>query len=388
MFKEYFSIAWRSVVAHKIRALLTTLGVVIGVSSVILLLSLGNSAKTEAANQIRAIGSNLIIVRVTDRNGVLPTIWLDELKDSGKLAAYSEIISGNNAYVVNGQNFDVSVSGVNQNYGFISSLTLTQGRFLSKIDIQNNLPVVVIGPTVATKMFPLKSNPIGETLVIQGIQFRVIGVLKARGTSFSGDLDATAYIPIDFAGTLYPSFLSSKSYYIASQTEASVDTSMKKIETYLGSVLPSTNEYTVFSQSQILSVMNTLMGLLTTLLAGIASISLIVGGIGIMNIMLVTVRERTREIGVRKALGAKRSQILIQFLIEAVIITTLGGLIGLGISYIGAAIIQALSNFKVTVGLDSVFLSLIFSITIGVVFGIYPANKASKLEPVEALRYE
>jgi putative ABC transport system permease protein len=388
MFKEYFSIAWRSVVAHKIRALLTTLGVVIGVSSVILLLSLGNSAKTEAANQIRAIGSNLIIVRVTDQNGVLPSIWLDELKTPGKLAAYSEIISGNNAYVVNGQNFDVSVNGVNQNYGFISSLTLTQGRFLSKIDIQNNLPVVVIGPTVAAKMFPLKSDPIGETLVIQGIQFRVIGVLKARGTSFSGDLDATAYIPIDFAGTLYPFRLSSKSYYIASDTEATVATSMKKIETYLGSVLPSVNDYTVFSQSQILSVMNTLMSLLTTLLAGIASISLIVGGIGIMNIMLVTVRERTREIGVRKALGAKRSQILIQFLIEAVIITTLGGLIGLGISYIGAFIIQYFSNFKVTVGLDSVFLSLIFSITIGVVFGIYPANKASKLEPVEALRYE
>ena len=154
MFKEYFSIAWRSVVAHKIRALLTTLGVVIGVSSVILLLSLGNSAKAEAANQIRAIGSNLIIVRVTDRNGVLPTIWLDELKDSGKLAAYSEIISGNTSYVVNGQNFDVSVSGVNQDYGFVSSLELTSGRFLSQIDLDNNLPVVVIGPKVAEKLFP------------------------------------------------------------------------------------------------------------------------------------------------------------------------------------------------------------------------------------------
>ncbi|HBZ42191.1 MAG: hypothetical protein A2Y20_05560 [Firmicutes bacterium GWF2_51_9] len=387
MFKEYFSIAWRSVVAHKIRALLTTLGVVIGVSSVILLLSLGNSAKAEAANQIRAIGSNLIIVRVTDRNGVLPTIWLDELKDSGKLAAYSEIISGNTSYVVNGQNFDVSVSGVNQDYGFVSSLELTKGRFLSQIDIDNNLPVVVIGPKVAEKLFPLK-DAIGETMVIQGVQFRVIGILTERGTNFNGDLDATAYIPIDFAGTLYPYRLNSKTYYLASETEDTVATSMRKIESYLTSVLPSANEFNVFSQSQILGVMNTLMGLLTTLLAGIASISLIVGGIGIMNIMLVTVRERTREIGVRKALGAKRSQIMIQFLIEAVIITTLGGLIGLGVSYVGAAIIQYLSDFKVTVGLDSVFLSLIFSITIGVVFGIYPANKASQLEPVDALRYE
>jgi putative ABC transport system permease protein len=387
MFKEYFSIAWRSVVAHKIRALLTTLGVVIGVSSVILLLSLGNSAKAEAANQIRAIGSNLIIVRVTDRNGVLPTIWLDELKDSGKLAAYSEIISGNTSYVVNGQNFDVSVSGVNQDYGFVSSLELTSGRFLSQIDLDNNLPVVVIGPKVAEKLFPLK-DAIGETMVIQGVQFRIIGILTERGTNFNGDLDATAYIPIDFAGTLFPYRLNSKTYYLASETEDTVATSMRKIESYLTSVLPSANEFNVFSQSQILGVMNTLMGLLTTLLAGIASISLIVGGIGIMNIMLVTVRERTREIGVRKALGAKRSQILIQFLIEAVIITTLGGLIGLGVSYVGAAIIQYLSDFKVTVGLDSVFLSLIFSITIGVVFGIYPANKASQLEPVDALRYE
>ncbi len=387
MFKEYFSIAWRSVVAHKIRALLTTLGVVIGVSSVILLLSLGNSAKAEAANQIRAIGSNLIIVRVTDRNGVLPTIWLDELKDSGKLAAYSEIISGNNSYVVNGQNFDVSVSGVNQDYGFVSSLELTSGRFLSRIDLDNNLPVVVIGPKVAEKLFPLK-DAIGETMVIQGVQFRIIGILTERGTNFNGDLDATAYIPIDFAGTLFPYRLNSKTYYLASETEDTVATSMRKIESYLTSVLPSANEFNVFSQSQILGVMNTLMGLLTTLLAGIASISLIVGGIGIMNIMLVTVRERTREIGVRKALGAKRSQILIQFLIEAVIITTLGGLIGLGVSYVGAAIIQYLSDFKVTVGLDSVLLSLVFSITIGVVFGIYPANKASQLEPVDALRYE
>ncbi|HAM63506.1 MAG TPA: hypothetical protein DCP62_07650, partial [Erysipelotrichaceae bacterium] len=288
MFKEYFSIAWRSVVAHKIRALLTTLGVVIGVSSVILLLSLGNSAKAEAANQIRAIGSNLIIVRVTDRNGVLPTIWLDELKDSGKLAAYSEIISGNTSYVVNGQNFDVSVSGVNQDYGFVSSLELTKGRFLSQIDIDNNLPVVVIGPKVAEKLFPLK-DAIGETMVIQGVQFRVIGILTERGTNFNGDLDATAYIPIDFAGTLYPYRLNSKTYYLASETEDTVATSMRKIESYLTSVLPSANEFNVFSQSQILGVMNTLMGLLTTLLAGIASISLIVGGIGIMNIMLVTV---------------------------------------------------------------------------------------------------
>jgi len=387
MIKEYISIAWRSVIAHKIRALLTTLGVVIGVASVILLLSLGNSAKAEAANQIRSIGSNLVFVSVNDSQGVLPSIWLDELKSSGQMAAVSELIQGSTSYQVNGTDITVSVSGVNQNYGYISNLSLSSGRFLSSVDINNNLAVVVVGSKIPSQLFP-GLDPIGQTMVIKGVPFKVIGVNKARGTTFSGDMDMMVYIPLDYAGSIFTNFSGQRTFYIASNSEKTVDTTINKVTNYLKATMPSETLYRVFSQSQILSVMNTLMSLLTTLLAGIASISLLVGGIGIMNIMLVTVRERTREIGVRKALGAKRSQILFQFLIEAVIITMLGGIIGLIISYIGASIIQYFSSFKVTIGLDSVILSLVFSITIGIVFGIYPANKASTLEPVEALRYE
>lgn len=387
MIKEYFSIAWRSVIAHKIRALLTTLGVVIGVASVILLLSLGNSAKAEAANQIRSIGSNLVFVSVNDSQGVLPSIWLDELKSSGQMAAVSELIQGSTSYQVNGTDITVSVSGVNQNYGYISNLSLSSGRFLSSVDINNNLAVVVVGSKIPSQLFP-GLDPIGQTMVIKGVPFKVIGVNKARGTTFSGDMDMMVYIPLDYAGSIFTNFSGQRTFYIASNSEKTVDTTINKVTNYLKATMPSETLYRVFSQSQILSVMNTLMSLLTTLLAGIASISLLVGGIGIMNIMLVTVRERTREIGVRKALGAKRSQILFQFLIEAVIITMLGGIIGLIISYIGVSIIQYFSSFKVTIGLDSVILSLVFSITIGIVFGIYPANKASTLEPVEALRYE
>lgn len=387
MFKEYFAIAFRSVVAHKIRALLTTLGVVIGVASVILLMSLGNSARTEAANQIRSIGSNLIYVSIADRQGALPRTWLDEIQEKAEITAFSEMVSGQTSYLVDGSNVDVSISGVNQFYGFVSSLDMTGGRFLNEFDVNNNLPAVVLGSKIPDLLFPNK-EVIGNTLYIKGMPFTVVGIVEPRGTNFSGDNDMMIYIPIDYARTMFPMGGRFKTYYITAASEENIDLTMNRITTYLENYLPSSNQYRIFSQSQILGVLDTLMALLTTLLSGIASISLIVGGIGIMNIMLVTVRERTREIGIRKALGARRQQILIQFLIEAVIITTLGGIFGLIISYIGAQIITSLTDFNVVLGWDAVLLSLVFSITIGVIFGIYPAMQASKLEPVEALRFE
>jgi putative ABC transport system permease protein len=387
MFNEYFAIAWRSVTAHKIRALLTTLGVVIGVSSVILLLSLGNSAKAEAEKQIRAIGSNLIFVTVTDPIGVLPSIWLDEIKDVARIAYYSEMVQRPVTYNVNGNDIDVTVSGVNADFDTVSSLTMKGGRFLSDLDTRSGLPVAVVGYKIADALYA-GDNPIGKTIVINGVPFEVIGEVGERGQNFSGDNDMQIYIPYDFALNLFSSRAIMRSYYLTSISEADVNTTLVKVSGYLEDTLPSTSLYRAFSQSQILGIMDTLMSLLTSLLAGIASISLIVGGIGIMNIMLVTVRERTREIGIRKALGAKRSQILLQFLIEAVIITLLGGIIGLGIAFAGAWLISQVSGFTVTIGPETVLLALLFSITIGLIFGIYPANKAGKLEPVEALRYE
>lgn len=387
MTKEYFAIALRSVLSHKIRAILTTLGVVIGVSSVILLMSLGNSAKTEAANQIRGIGSNLIYVNINDPQGNLPPDWLDLIKDDALIEASSPLIQNSATYIVEGQSTSVTISGVNADYAHINSLDMTQGRFLSSEDILYSTPSVVIGSKIPSLLFP-NQDPMGATLLIKGMPFTVVGIAEARGTNFGGDNDLMVYIPMEFASRMSPIRSPLKIFYIAAQSEDTIDFSMNRITLYLDTILPSEESYRAFSQTQILGVLDTLMGLLTSLLSGIASISLVVGGIGIMNIMLVTVRERTKEIGIRKALGARQSQILFQFLIEAIIITTLGGLFGLVVSYLGTLLISALTDFNVVLGMDSVFLSLGFSLTIGLIFGIYPAYTASKLEPVEALRFE
>ncbi|MGL5540092.1 MAG: ABC transporter permease [Erysipelotrichaceae bacterium] len=387
MILEYIQIAFRSILANKARSLLTMLGVIIGVASVVMLTSLGSSARVEAEKQIRSIGSNTVFVFYADPNGYVPTNWLNSIQEEARIKQYSPIVEGTTTYMVEGKPFTVIVQGVNSYYGDISSFTYRSGGFFSGVQVENNLPVVVIGSDVADQLFGFE-NPIGKTLTIQGLQFSVVGVVNPRGTNFGGNNDVMVYIPLSQAQALYQTNGLQRRYYISAWNEADIDITQATITRYLSARLPSSNNFGVFSQTQVLDLLGTILALLTTLLAGIAAISLVVGGIGIMNIMLVTVRERTREIGIRKALGARQSYILLQFLIEAVMITFLGGLLGLGISYAGALLISQLSGFTIQIGASAIFFALFFSITIGVAFGLYPAYKASNLEPVEALRYE
>ncbi|MDD5603969.1 MAG: ABC transporter permease, partial [Eubacteriales bacterium] len=282
--------------------------------------------------------------------------------------------------------FRVAVRGVNQKFSEIASLELSSGRFFNIIDIENNLPVTVIGKNVVNRLFNY-DEPIGETVIIKGIPFRVIGILEEQGMNFTGDQDIIAYIPYEYASMLFGQ-RTQKTYYMASESEEMAEFTRQKILAYLGKIFMSSNSYEAYSQTQMLEILDEIMGILTILLAGIASISLLVGGIGIMNIMLVTVRERTREIGIRKALGARRTYILLQFLTEAILITVIGGFTGLLFSFAGARLITILTGFSVVTGLTSILLALGFSITTGIIFGIYPAAKASRLVPVDALRFE
>lgn len=391
MIFEYIQVAFRSIISHKVRALLTMLGVIIGVGAVTLLSSLGNSAKYEAENQIRAMGSNLVMVNYSDLSGYLSKNWLEDIKEDANIVSYSEFIEYDYSYNINDEQINFKVVGVNNNYGSISNLKFSEGNFFDILDYQNNLPVCVVGSKIKEKLLA-QDNVLNSVIMIKGIPFKIVGAIEDRGSSFMGDLDSYIYIPKNLALSIFDNdniyASNNKTYYLTIENEEKVAKATSIISSYLENKLPGKNLYFVFSQSQVLNLMDSIMSLLTSFVGGIASISLIVGGIGIMNIMLVTVRERTKEIGIRKALGATNGMILLQFLIEAIIITILGGIIGLVLSYVGAAIISYLSNFHVFISIESAIFALIFSLIIGVIFGIYPAYKASNLEVVDALRFE
>ncbi len=387
--------ALTAILANRMRSFLTVLGIVIGVTSVILLISLVTGLKTYITNQIQGLGANLLFVipgrigGARSPGGVQANrlVYSDATNLKNVLRTEAEISAAiqRNATLKFGNKNDrgVAVFGVESNYPKVISIKLSQGRFFNQSEQQAVKKVAVIGQTVKTNLFG-EAKAIGQTIDVAGIRYVVIGILESRGSTFGIDMDNSLYTPFT---TVQRQFGIDRlnTIYISANTADSVKDVQTKATNLLKKRL-SEDEFTVQTQEQTLSTISQITGVLTAALGGIAAISLIVGGIGVMNIMLVSVTERTREIGLRKALGARPRDIRNQFLIEAVTLSGLGGIIGIILGFAISIIIGRF--FTTTVPFWSVALSFGFSMLVGIIFGVAPAIRAAKLDPITALRYE
>ncbi|WP_276357980.1 ABC transporter permease [Cohnella caldifontis] len=381
--------ALKSILGNKLRSLLTMLGIIIGVTAVIALVALGQGATKSVTEQVQSLGTNLLTVNILGR-GSTSTLTEKEATDLGSIEGvqYLAPATNSNATVKAGtESVSVGIVGSNSDYLNVREYELASGRFLSQIDLDFYQKIAVLGSETATDLFPL-GNPIGQYVQINGSRYKVVGVLASKGSSTTGSNDEVVMIPLTSAERLFKS-KGVRTIYVQVAEKDQIDAVVASLESALSKKFRgNTNSYRVFNQSDILSTLDSVTGTLSVALGGIAGISLLVGGIGIMNIMLVSVTERTREIGIRKAIGARRKDILIQFLIESMVLSGLGGVLGIGIGIGAARLASKMLKMQVVFSLDIVLIAFLFSVLIGVIFGMFPANKAAKLKPIDALRFE
>jgi len=385
--------AFSAILSNKMRSFLTMLGIIIGVLSVTLLVSIVQGATDSVTVQLEGLGGNQLIVAVTTPQTTYITLDdLDNLQNKDGIGLIAPVIGGADTAKADGKSSSVSISGVLETSLEVDSISVVSGRFIQQSDNDNRMCVAVVGAKIAKDLFG-HTDVVGSNFTMLGRTFEIIGVLEEDGTVSMNSQDSTCYIPISTASRLLGQ-TSIRSFNATTTSVEEIDLGRQTIENFLGGKIKSSSAdsedkgYTIFNMGDLLSAFDSVMTTMSLLLGGIASISLIVGGIGIMNIMLVSVTERTREIGIRKAIGAQHSDILIQFLIEAVAISITGGVIGM---LLGAGLLQVLSgimDMTLNLSVSVSALALGFSLAIGVIFGIYPANKAAKLKPIDALRYE
>ena len=400
-----FKIALRALANNKLRAFLTMLGIIIGVASVITMLAIGQGSKRSIQAQISEMGSNIIMVHPGGerRGGVrmdpseMQTLKLTDYEalrdETNFLSAVSPNVSSSGQLIAGNNNYPSSISGVGTEYLDIRQLSVEQGEMFTEADIQVSAKVCVIGQTIVENLFPDGQDPVGRVIRFNQVPFRVVGVLKAKGYNSMGmDQDDIVLAPY----TTVMKRLLAQTYlegiFASAQSEDMTDYATDEITTLLrrNHKLQEDEEddFTIRSQQELSSMLNSTTDLMTTLLACIAGISLVVGGIGIMNIMYVSVTERTREIGLRMSVGARGIDILAQFLIEAILISITGGLIGVVIGCGASFIVKNVAHWPIYIQAWSVFLSFAVCTVTGVFFGWYPAKKAAQLDPIEAIRYE
>lgn len=406
-FKSTLKMAIVSLKINKMRSMLTSLGIIIGVSAVIIMLAVGSGASKKIAQDMESMGSNLLMVRSASATsggvrmgfGTKPSLTLKDAeaieKNCQGILAVAPYSSATSQLTYGNQNWSTTVGGTTAEYLFIRNYEVESGRNFIEEDVKNNTKVAIIGSTVATELFG-DMNPINKTMRIGNVPFKVIGLLKTKGQSGMGmDQDDLVFIPIttaqkkvfgtDFPGTVKMINVKAQNAEILSTTEADIK-ELLQLRHRIGK--NQEDDFEIRNLAEMQETIKSSAKTMAILLGAIASVSLLVGGIGIMNIMLVSVTERTKEIGIRMAIGAKASDIRVQFLIESFLLSIIGGFIGVILGIVGAKIVELTGAMSVSISSGSIILSLGFSGAIGVLFGYYPAYKASLLNPIDALRYE
>ena len=403
MYKESFLMAWASLIANKMRSILTMLGIIIGVAAVIALVSIGNGVKQDIQNSISSLGSNLLMVMpgaprtpgVRPSQGSMKSLKVSDYQAISKLdgvKAASPYTANSYVTIYQSKNWTTTVSGVSSNFQDVNNWTMAEGRFISSKNVENRERVAVVGQTVVKNLFA-GEDPVGKEIRVKNIPFRVIGVLNSKGNGTMGnDQDDAIFIPYTTAMERVEGVDYLRMVYVVANDDNGIDRLQSDIENLLrvrhGIKDTNLDDFNIQNMKSIMETMEQTTGTLTLFLGAVAAISLVVGGIGIMNIMLVSVTERTREIGIRKALGATYIVIVTQFLIEAVVISLMGGLIGIALGIGASKLIGLASGMSTVISVPTIVLSFAFSMAIGLVFGIYPARKAAKLNPIDALHYE